>query len=69
MHYCKSCNETDLSKFGVHSTSKKPHGYCRVCRNSRYIEKSREYYQSDKGKCIKAKSDKKYYIDNVDKRI
>lgn len=67
MHICKECGETDLSKFGVHSVSKKPHGYCRKCRNERYRETSKRYYSSGNGKEVKAKSDKKYYTANKNK--
>jgi hypothetical protein len=67
MHVCKTCGESDISKFGIHSASKKPYGFCRPCRNDRYRSKQSEYYSTDKGKAIKAKSDKKYYQRNVQK--
>lgn len=67
MNICKSCGESDLSKFGIHSASKKPHGWCRPCRNDRYRSKQTEYYNSEKGKVVKAKSDKKYYKANKEK--
>lgn len=69
MHSCKNCGETDLSKFGLHSTSKRPHGYCRSCRSDRYRDKSKEYYSTDKGKEVKSLSDKKYYANNKDKLL
>lgn len=69
MHTCKNCGETDLSKFGLHSTSKKPHGYCRKCRNERHKVKSKEYLSTDKGRTMKALSDKKYYETNKDKLL
>jgi len=67
MHVCKDCGETDITKFGIRSTSKKPYNYCRPCRNNRNRETSKTYYSSEKGKSIKAASDKKYYEANKDK--
>ena len=67
MCICKTCGETDISKFGIHSTSKKPHGYCRKCRNARHRDKAKEYYSSERGRTIKSSSDKKYYENNKDK--
>ena len=69
MHVCKNCGETDLTKFGLHSTSKKPHGYCKPCRNARHKATSQKYYSTDKGKAVKASSDKKNIILLILKRF
>lgn len=67
MHKCKNCGEKDLDKFGIHATSKRPYGYCKVCRYARHKETSKKYFSSIKGKAVKAVSDKKYYLENKDR--
>jgi hypothetical protein len=59
MHICKTCGESDISKFRIRATSNRPYGSCRSCNNDKYRDKRTEYYRSDKGKAIKAASDRK----------